>query len=103
MNLSELIEDAYNTTVNHGFIDPKRVDIPCQLALIHSEVSEALEVYRAAGTFNAYAFSEELADVIIRSFSLLGTQGGHQRSAQIIINKMTYNKTRPYMHGGKKF
>lgn len=42
----------------------------------------------------------ELADVVIRIFDMCGYYGIDLETA--IIEKMMYNKTRPYKHGGKK-
>ena len=70
--------------------------IPAHLALIHSEVSEALEAFREGDIEN---FGEELADVAIRLLSFasgldidLGTK---------IFEKMAANRERAFRHGGK--
>jgi NTP pyrophosphatase (non-canonical NTP hydrolase) len=68
------------------------------LALIHSEVSEALEADRKGDVEN---FKEELADVCIRIFDLCGLKGIDLEKA--ITKKMDYNKSRTYKHGGKAY
>lgn len=81
--------------------------IPAKLALIHSEISEALEVYRKDGIPEAYleknmgegSFEEELADAVIRIFDLCGLL--NIQIGSYILKKHNYNKTRPHRHGGK--
>lgn len=71
--------------------------IPAVLALIHSEVSEALEAYRKNDMEN---FSEELADVIIRCLDCAA--GLDIDIDDEIQRKLEKNKQRGYRHGGKK-
>ena len=89
-------------------------NIPEKLALIHSEVSEALEEFRVAlGAEGDLAlqkiryegekpegFVVELADVVIRIADLCGALGLDLVTALQI--KAAYNRTRPYRHGGKR-
>ena len=96
-----------------------------KLALIHSEVSEALECDRKgryadpcdkilqpcyviideeafAKDFEAKVkdtFEDELADIVIRVFDLAFEKGIDLENH--IELKMMYNKTRPYKHGKK--
>ena len=79
------------------------------LALMHSEISEALEEYRAGRPLTAIrldpttgkpeGFPIELADLLIRVFDLAGKFGINLPEA--IKMKMSYNATRPHRHGGK--
>jgi len=71
--------------------------VPAVLALIHSEVSEALEGFRK---FDKENFTEELADVIIRVLDCTGGLGLDIDSA--VRAKLEKNKTRGFKHGGKK-
>src|SRR5574342_35729 len=77
------------------------------IALMHTELSEAFEEYR-----NGYGITEiriekgkpegipiELADVVIRILHFSDKYGIDLNSA--IDQKMEYNQTRPYKHGGK--
>lgn len=80
--------------------------VPRQLALIHSEVSEALEAWREndAGSTTPDGkpdgFIAELADVVIRVFDTAGALGMNLEKA--VLEKMAFNATRPYKHGGKR-
>ena len=81
------------------------------LALVHSEISEALEALRGKGAdggllpddkIPAFAGVEaELADAIIRIMDLAHARGW--RVAEALIAKMEMNKSRSYKHGGKAF
>lgn len=71
--------------------------VPGILALMHSEVSEALEAFRANDQAN---FAEELADVIIRT---LDCAAGLGIDIDAEINrKLEKNRNRAYRHGGKR-
>jgi NTP pyrophosphatase (non-canonical NTP hydrolase) len=71
--------------------------IPAKLALITSEVSEALEAYRKDDAAN---FAEELADTLIRVLDLAIGLGIDLDSA--VGAKLAKNKQRGYRHGGKR-
>lgn len=70
--------------------------VPNHLALIHSEVSEALEAYRKGDKEN---FAEECADVFIRLLDM--THGLEIDLAKAIADKLVKNIGRGYRHGGK--
>lgn len=81
-----------------------------KLALITSEVAEAMEVYRncKSGSLREYTigengkpegFGSELADIVIRVFDLAEALGID--IADEIQMKMKFNATRPSRHGGK--
>lgn len=82
--------------------------IPEKLALIHSEVSEALEDYREDhmnteiqyGNKKPVGFPSELADICIRVFDLAGALGIDLEKE--ITLKAQFNETRAVRHGGKK-
>lgn len=107
MNLKELGIAAHETAVEKGWWENKDRNVPEMLALIHSEVSEALEAYRdnelqpkAYSDGKPIGMPSELADVIIRLVDL-----AHYLKIDLdlaVETKMAYNKTRPYRHGGKR-
>lgn len=77
------------------------------IALVHSELSEALEVFRANFQPPLYISDEgkpegvgvELADAVIRIFDMC--QYLDIDIEKCIKVKHEYNKTRPYRHGNK--
>lgn len=88
---------AYLTALSKGWHDEDR-ETGTWLALIHSEVSEALEADRKGNNEN---FTEELADICIRVFDFCGLRDIDLGAA--IEQKMKKNQTRTYKHGGKKY
>lgn len=91
--VNELCREAYEIAKSKGWHDSPR-EMGTIIALIHSEVSEALEADRKGDYDN---FVEELADVCIRIFDLCGSMGIDLNSA--IEKKMEINRKRPYKHG----
>ena len=92
-------------------------DVGAKLALIHSEVSEALEAvrdgelatyeigpdgtrYDAPAGHKPEGLPVELADIVIRVADLAGAMGVDLEDA--VIRKMQYNAGRPMRHGGKR-
>ncbi len=124
LDISDLVNDIHKNAVGHGWYE-KKLTFGELIALCHTELSEAFEEYRngnkpdevyAKGCPNnkmsIKAFGEtyadnvkpegipmELADVIIRIFDICGYYGID--IAEAIKIKHSFNKNRPYRHGGK--
>lgn len=128
MNLNEYTKKIHDNAVAHGWWDEERSfgDI---VALCHSELSEALEEYRAGRpmewckcsvdyelcigescprdpntcTYRSKkpeGIAVEMADCLIRILDWFGKEG--LDVDRIVQEKMAYNETRAYRHGGKK-
>lgn len=97
MTIKQLIRESHNVAKSKGWWDAERNNAEL-IALMHSELSEALEAMRIDVSDGAVA--EELADCCIRIFDFCGARNIDLQSA--IIKKIEHNKGRPYRHG-KKF
>jgi NTP pyrophosphatase (non-canonical NTP hydrolase) len=104
--LKDMQEIVYKNNVKHGWFDKDRA-FGDDIALLHSEVSEAYEAYRKGylaevddnGDYNPSCLSAEVADVLIR---LLDTCQRYDIDLMdAFLKKMKYNASRPYRHGNK--
>lgn len=128
-SLNQLRDEAHENARAHGFHDTD-VSMGDSIALMHTELSEAFEEYRKGAPISrvcyerkyrstldgseqteevAYAdapvgskpvgIPSEMADVIIR---ILDFCGKHKIDIErAVTEKMAYNATRPFRHGGK--
>lgn len=88
-------QDAENSGVDQYL--SHQYKIPTSLALVHSEVSEALEEFRKQHRLEH--FGEELVDVLIRTLEL-GAGLGIDLDAAMKA-KLAKNRTRAHRHGGR--
>lgn len=96
-NINSLVNECHRVAKEKGWWNSERNDAEL-IALMHSELSEALEAMRQYADKEAIA--EELADCCIRIFDYCGARDIDLEKT--LIKKIEYNKTRPYRHG-KKF
>lgn len=105
LTIEELVIGSHAIACRKGWWD-EQPNIPEKLALVHSEISEALEAFRdgqmsttISGTGKPEGFGVELADAVIRIADLCGYL--QIDLAEEIERKAAYNESRPYRHGGK--
>lgn len=117
--ISDLQEEIYEINVANGWYDSERSFGDC-ISLLHTEVSEAYEAFRAWGiddvtggcTSEEHDVAEtrhvckpegvgsEFADIFIR---LLDTSRRHGIDLEAEVErKIAFNRTRGYRHGGKR-
>lgn len=105
-DLDELAFAIHNNAVQKGFWDAcwdgnDTIFYLKQIAMIHSEASEALEAIRKEKGDDQVV--EEFTDIIIRVLDLWAgmSQRGYTKESisQMLVRKVEHNKTRPQMHG----
>lgn len=126
MTLNEIGKEALAVTISKGFLQGSEDELPKQLLLMHSEISEACEADRKnkytsesinikgalesipddkfTEWYDTYVkgnFEEEIADLLIRNVMFSAYK---KIDLELhVAAKMRYNKLRPHKHGGKKY
>jgi NTP pyrophosphatase (non-canonical NTP hydrolase) len=105
-SLNALAAEIHQTAKEKGWWEDDSRSFGVQLALMHSELSEALEAWREHHSWfylqdgKPEGIGVELVDCIIR---ILDTLQANSVDIDVVIRaKMDYNKTRPWKHGGKR-
>jgi hypothetical protein len=113
--LGNFAEECHSNSVAHGWHDRDRT-FGDFIALVHSELSEALEAFREprplaerlfhmstskVGDVKPDGILTELADVIIRILDYTGSIHATAQLIEALQLKHAYNMTRPHRHGGK--
>ena len=104
-DLDDIARECWAVSDAHGFHSTGR-SFAEAIALVHSELSEALEADRKGEAFiwmngdKPDGTGVELADAVIRLFDLFVEQAPDGVSLEGVIKRKTaYNRTRSKMHG----
>ena len=101
--IDELAFQIHNNAIDKGFWEANNGPIfyMKQIAMIHSEATEALEAMRKEEGSDTVV--KELADIIIRTLDLWGglVRDGYTKKSieESLVEKVNYNTQRERMHG----
>jgi len=107
-NLNKLAAEVHAIAIASGWYDDPK-SFGENIAMCHSELSEALDEYRNGHSPAEVYYSEsgkpegapvEFADTIIRLLDICAHYGID--IDKVVRTKIEFNKTRPYRHGGKR-
>lgn len=109
MTIKDWQTKVHKVALEHGWYNPPKTPTEA-IALMHSELSEALEELRNGKPLDLVYYNDlkpdkpegfgvELADCVIRILDTCEYIGIDLE--QMILLKNAYNETRPYRHGGK--
>ncbi|WIC89643.1 MazG-like nucleotide pyrophosphohydrolase [Rhodococcus phage Apiary] len=126
MGLRIIAEAAHRNARAKGWYETDR-GFPEEIALVHSEASEALEEYRNGVKFDQHYYKHtenetrwsdndvedgvlgkpegigaEVGDIVIRLGDIAGNPERPIDWARGVIEKLRFNATRPVRHGGKR-
>lgn len=109
LSLNFLRDQIHELAKEKGWYDKGDRNFGEMLALVHSEISEAMECYRKGmkpndvkinNSYKEEGVPSELSDVIIRVLDICGYY--KIDIGRAIHVKHEYNRTRSYRHGDKK-
>ncbi|MDR2336521.1 MAG: hypothetical protein LBE03_00235 [Candidatus Nomurabacteria bacterium] len=110
-NISKVAKDAHRIAMEHGWWDKDilaRRSFGDMITLMHCELSEAYEEYCKGHKVDEVYYQKngkpegipmELADCVIRIFDFC--EANEIDIEKAILEKMEFNKTRPFRHGKK--
>ncbi len=95
LSIKQIVELIMKQAEEKGFgVTPEEINTLEKIALIHSEISEAMEAYGHKNIDGRDGFAEELADAIIRIFHLAGVYKIDLQKE--ILNKIKINQDREW-------
>lgn len=95
MTIKQLTDIILNQAEEKGFgTKPEDINVMEKIALIHSEISEAMEAYRYKNIDGKDGLAEELADAIIRILHLAGVYNINIEKE--VLKKIEFNENREW-------